>query len=50
MFDSLDEQIKLDQHKSSSNTERVMFWLIVIVISLLVFGGLYWGVHLAQGT
>ncbi len=50
MFDSLDEQIKLDEHKSSSNTERVIRWLLVIVISLVVFGGLYWGVHLMQGT
>ncbi len=50
MFDSLDEQIRLDEHKSSSNTERWLRWLLVIVISVVVFGGLYWGVHLMQGT
>jgi len=50
MFDSLDEQIKLDEHKSSSNTERMVRWLLVGVLSLIVFGGLYWAVHLMQGT
>ena len=50
MFDSLDEQIKNDEHKASSNTERMIRWLLVIVISVIVFGGLYLGVHLMQGT
>jgi hypothetical protein len=49
MFESLDEQLKLDAHKSSSNTERVIRWVLVVAISLIVFGGLYWGVHVMQG-
>ena len=49
MFESLDEQIKLDEHRTTSNTERVLRWLLVIVIALIVFGGLYWGVHMMQG-
>ncbi|MGA2214498.1 MAG: hypothetical protein ABSH31_14575 [Bryobacteraceae bacterium] len=49
MFESLDEQIKLDEHKSSSNTERVLRWAIGIAIALIVFGGLYWGVQMMQG-
>lgn len=50
MFDSLEEQIKLDAHKSSSNTERIVRWVLVAAISLIVFGGLYWGVHIMQGS
>jgi hypothetical protein len=50
MFDSLDEQIKLDEHRSSSNMERTIRWLLIVVLSVIVFGGLYWGVHLMQGT
>jgi hypothetical protein len=49
MFESLDEQIKLDEHRTTSNTERVLRWLLVIVIALIVFGGLYLGVHMMQG-
>jgi hypothetical protein len=49
MFESLDEQLKLDANKSTTSTERVMRWVIGIVIALIVFGGLYWGVHMMQG-
>ena len=31
MFESLDEQIKLDAHRSTSNTERIIRWLLVIL-------------------
>jgi Ni,Fe-hydrogenase I cytochrome b subunit len=50
MFESLDEQIKLDEHKTTSNTERVFRWILVIAIALIVFGGLYWGVQSMQGS
>jgi hypothetical protein len=50
MFESLDEQLKVDAHKSMSNTERVMRWVLGIGIAVIVFGGLYWGVHLMQGN
>jgi len=46
MFESLDEQIKLDEHKASSNTERLVRWTLIVVLSVIVFGGLYFGVHL----
>jgi hypothetical protein len=49
MFESLDEQIKLDEHKSTSNTERVLRWILVIAIALIVFGAIYWGIHSMQG-
>jgi len=39
MFESLDQQIKLDEHKASSNTERLIRWGLIIVVSVVVFGG-----------
>ena len=39
MFESLDQQIKLDEHKASSNTERLIRWALIIVVSVIVFGG-----------
>lgn len=45
MFESLDEQMKLDEAKQVSSSERMMRWLLVAVITLLIFGGLYFGVH-----
>jgi hypothetical protein len=48
MFESLDEQIKLDEHKASSNTERLIRWTLIVLVSVIVFGGIYLGVHLMQ--
>jgi hypothetical protein len=50
MFESLDEQIKLDTHRTTSNTERIIRWVLVVAITLIVFGGLYWGVQIMQGS
>ena len=49
MFESLDEQLKLDAHKSMSNTERTLRWVLGLAIALIVFGILYWGVQMMQG-
>jgi hypothetical protein len=49
MFESLDEQLKVDAHKSMSSTERVIRWVLGIAIALIVFGALYWGVHVMGG-
>jgi hypothetical protein len=49
MFDSLDEQIRADDHKAVSSRERVIKWVIGAVIAIAVFGGLYMSVHLLQG-
>ena len=49
MFESLDEQLKLDAHKSTSSTERIIRWVLGIGIALIVFGALYWGVQMMQG-
>jgi hypothetical protein len=41
MFESLDEQIKLDEHKASSNNERMVRWALIVLVSVVVFGGVY---------
>ncbi len=46
MFDSLDEQMKADEAKETTMTERILRWTAVAIIAVLVFGGLYYGVHL----
>lgn len=48
MFDSLDDQMKMDQQKESSASERYMIWAVVLVVSILLFGGLYYGVRMLE--
>ena len=45
MFDSLDETMKKDAHEQTTNKERIMLWIAVAAASVLVFGGLYFGVR-----
>jgi hypothetical protein len=48
MFDSLADRIREDEHKEVSNTERYVRWAAVVVISIVLFGGLYLGVRLLE--
>ena len=50
MFESLDEQIRIDEHRAFSNRERMIRWALIVLVSVIVFGGIFLGVHLAQGT
>lgn len=50
MFESLDEQMKKDEDREASPKERAFRWLLALVVTVLVIGGLYWGVHLLEGT
>lgn len=50
MFDSLDDQIRIDEHKMTSNKERAFRFVLVLIITVVVFGGIYFGVHLMEGT
>ncbi|MCX6608574.1 MAG: hypothetical protein NTV52_33985 [Acidobacteria bacterium] len=45
MFDSLDETMKKDAKSASSTSERMVVWLVVAAASVLVFGGLYYGIR-----
>jgi len=44
MFDNLDEQIERAEGTSSTYVERLVRYLIVAVLSVVLFGGLFLGV------
>ncbi|WP_321472341.1 hypothetical protein [uncultured Paludibaculum sp.] len=48
MFESLDEQMKHDDDEVTTPKERYLKWLLVGVVSVLLFGGLYMGVRLLE--
>jgi hypothetical protein len=48
MFDSLADRMREDEHQQTNNTERIIRYVAVAVISVLLFGGLYYGVRLLQ--
>jgi hypothetical protein len=48
MFDSLAEQIRNDEHLQVSNFERAVRWTAVAVLSVVIFGGILFGVQFLQ--
>jgi hypothetical protein len=48
MFDSLADRIREDQHKEENTMQRMIRWGVVAVLSVAVFGGLYYGVSMMQ--
>jgi hypothetical protein len=48
MFDSLDEQIKADDRREVSATERYIRWGVVAISSVVLFAGLYYGVRFLE--
>ena len=48
MFDSLADRIREDDHKEVNSTERIIRWVVVAVLSILLFGGLYFGVRMLE--
>ena len=48
MFDSLDEQIKHDDAVEITRRERIFKAAIVTVLSILLFGGLYFAVRILE--
>ena len=48
MFDTLADRMRHDDHVEVSARERVLRWSLVIVLSFLLFGGLYWGVKVLE--
>jgi hypothetical protein len=49
MFDSLADRIRQDDHNEVNNTERIVKWFAIAIISVLLFGGLYFGVRMLEG-
>jgi hypothetical protein len=48
MFDSLADQMKADDRGQTSGKERLAFWSIVVVLSVVLFVGLYVGVRMLE--
>jgi hypothetical protein len=48
MFDSLDEKIKHDDAVETSRSERIAKRVVVAILSVLLFGGLYFAVRMAK--
>ena len=48
MFDSLADRMKQDDQVEGASKQRLVQWAIVLVLSVLLFGGLYMGVRLLE--
>lgn len=48
MFDSLDEQMKHDEELETTPRERWLQRAVVVVVSLILFAGLYMGVRMLE--
>jgi uncharacterized membrane protein len=48
MFESLDEQMKHDEMEATTPRERYFKWVLVAIVSVVLFSGLYMGVRLLE--
>jgi hypothetical protein len=46
MFDSLEERIRRDEAEDTNTTQRMVKGLLVAVVSVVLFGGLYFVVRI----
>lgn len=49
MFDSLADRIREDEHNEVSNKERTVRYVLIAVVSIVLFGGLYFGIRMLEG-
>jgi hypothetical protein len=50
MFDSLSDQMKHDLDEQTPRSQRLIEYLLVAVVSLVIFGGLYMGIGLLNSA
>ena len=48
MFDSLADQMKADERLQSTGKERMLRYLVIAVVSVFVFAGIYLAVRMAS--
>jgi len=48
MFDSLSDRIREDEHQEVNSTERMVRWVVVAVLAVVLFAGLYYGVRMLE--
>ena len=46
MFEALEDQMKIDEQKASTKRERVVLWAVIALLSIILFGALYFGLSL----
>jgi hypothetical protein len=49
MFDSLADQIREDNHQAVNSTERAIRMVVVLVLAVLLFAGLWFGIRMLEG-
>jgi hypothetical protein len=50
MFETLAEQMRIDEQKATTKRERMIRWTVIVVLSVILFSALYFGLHLLQGS
>ncbi len=48
MFETLDDRMKHDEQETTTPKERMLKWVLVGIVSVILFGGLYMGVRLLE--
>lgn len=48
MFETLEDQIKIDEQKATTKQERMLRWSVIALLSVVLFGSLYLGIHLLE--
>jgi hypothetical protein len=48
MFETLDDRMKHDEAAETTPKERAMKWVLVGIVSVLLFAGLYMGVRMLE--
>jgi hypothetical protein len=46
MFEILEDQMRVDDQRTTTKRERVMLWGAITLLSIVLFGALYMGLHL----
>lgn len=50
MFELLEEQIKIDDQKTTTKRELIIRWTLIVLLSVVLFGALYVGIHFLEGS
>jgi hypothetical protein len=50
MFETLADQMKIDEQKETTKRERVILWLVIAATSVILFGALIFGIYLMSGS
>ncbi|HEX6895767.1 MAG TPA: hypothetical protein VF146_10865 [Bryobacteraceae bacterium] len=50
MFEALEDQIRIDEEKATPKSQRLMLWAGIAVVSVILFGALYFGIQLLSAV